>query len=113
MAENNQFGRHEVLHMAAFLARTVASELAEHPQVKPLRNGWHSPIRRDSRLRRYIRLSGPYILIRAKPDPFQSVVTIGFNKTVGHTVSALSSPELCSRALIREMRSSGRRRGRR
>lgn len=34
MAENDEFGRHEVLHMAAFLARTVASELAEHPQVK-------------------------------------------------------------------------------
>jgi hypothetical protein len=34
MAENDEFGRHEVLHMAAFLARTVASELAAHPQVK-------------------------------------------------------------------------------
>lgn len=34
MAENDEFGRHEVLHMAAFLTRTVASELAAHPQVK-------------------------------------------------------------------------------
>lgn len=34
MAENDEFARHEVLHMAAFLARTVASELAEHPEVK-------------------------------------------------------------------------------
>ncbi|SDG97250.1 hypothetical protein [Pelagibacterium luteolum] len=34
MAVNDGFGRHEVLHMAAFLARTVASELAEHPEVK-------------------------------------------------------------------------------
>ncbi|WP_372837484.1 hypothetical protein [Phaeovulum sp.] len=34
MSETDEFGRHEVLHMAAFLARIVASELAEHPQVK-------------------------------------------------------------------------------
>lgn len=34
MAETDDYGRHEVLHMAAFLGRAVASELADHPQGK-------------------------------------------------------------------------------
>lgn len=34
MPELDDFGRHEVLHMAGFLARTVSTELADHPQIK-------------------------------------------------------------------------------
>jgi hypothetical protein len=33
MAEADDYGRHEVLHMASFLSRAVASELGEHAQV--------------------------------------------------------------------------------
>ncbi len=34
MAEMDDYGRHEVLHMASFLSRAVASELCEHAQVQ-------------------------------------------------------------------------------
>ncbi len=34
MPEMDDYGRHEVLHMAAFLSRAVASELGEHAQVQ-------------------------------------------------------------------------------
>jgi hypothetical protein len=34
MAEMDDYGRHEVLHMASFLSRAVASELGEHAQVQ-------------------------------------------------------------------------------
>lgn len=34
MAEMDDYGRHEVLHMASFLSRAVAAELCEHQQVQ-------------------------------------------------------------------------------
>lgn len=34
MAEMDDYGRHEVLHMASFLSRAVAAELGEHAQVQ-------------------------------------------------------------------------------
>jgi hypothetical protein len=34
MPELDDFGRHEVLHMASFLSRAVAAELGEHAQVQ-------------------------------------------------------------------------------
>jgi hypothetical protein len=34
MPEMDDYGRHEVLHMASFLSRAVASELCEHAQVQ-------------------------------------------------------------------------------
>ncbi len=34
MAEMDDYGRHEVLQMASFLSRAVASELCEHQQVQ-------------------------------------------------------------------------------
>lgn len=34
MPELDEHGRHEVLHMASFLSRAVASELCEHAQVQ-------------------------------------------------------------------------------
>jgi len=34
MAEMDDYGRHEVMHMASFLSRAVASELCEHAQVQ-------------------------------------------------------------------------------
>lgn len=34
MPEMDDSGRHEVLHMASFLSRAVASELCEHAQVQ-------------------------------------------------------------------------------
>ena len=34
MAEMDDYGRHEILHMASFLSRAVASELCEHAQVQ-------------------------------------------------------------------------------
>jgi len=39
MAEMDDYGRHEVLHMASFLSRAVAAELAEHAQVQA-NPGW-------------------------------------------------------------------------
>lgn len=33
MPEMDEYGRHEVLHMASYLSRAVASELGEHAQV--------------------------------------------------------------------------------
>lgn len=34
MPERDDYGQHEVLHMASFLSRAVASELCEHAQVQ-------------------------------------------------------------------------------
>lgn len=34
VTQTGDYGRHEVLHMSAFLGRAVACELADHPQVK-------------------------------------------------------------------------------
>lgn len=34
MPEIDDYGRHEVLHMAAFLSKAVASELGDHAQVQ-------------------------------------------------------------------------------
>jgi hypothetical protein len=34
MPQMDDYGRHEVLHMAAFLSKAVASELCDHAQVQ-------------------------------------------------------------------------------
>ncbi len=34
MAQLDEFGRHEVLHMSNFLVRAINDELVEHEQVK-------------------------------------------------------------------------------
>lgn len=34
MPEMDDYGRHEVLHMAAFLSKAMASELGDHAQVR-------------------------------------------------------------------------------
>ncbi len=34
MSQMDDFGRHEVLHMASFLANSVDSELLEHAQIQ-------------------------------------------------------------------------------
>lgn len=34
MPQNDEFGRHEILHMSSFLMRAVDMELLEHEQIK-------------------------------------------------------------------------------
>jgi hypothetical protein len=34
MSANDEYGRHEALHMASFLAKSVAGELCEHAAVQ-------------------------------------------------------------------------------